>query len=191
MLDNDRILSCAEKAASVAYTVLDLDCSYSVALINEPDIGQDARLDAQNNMIELNLALLEPFSTESTPSPVPFDQLTEEEQCLDEDYRHLMKICAVVFHEMRHLYQKQCVKAYCINQAIGGKEAPQRESDKKCAMWMNEMRTPAEGQDIEDDAEDFAYYLTCRFPLQLPMLRTNRRIGGFKRKYDKVEIPAL
>lgn len=55
MLDNDRILSCAEKAARVAYTVLDLDCPYSVALINEPDIGQDALLDAQNNVVELNL----------------------------------------------------------------------------------------------------------------------------------------
>ena len=46
-------------------------------------------------------------------------------------------------------------------------------------------------QDIEADANDFAYYLSNRYPIRLPMLRTSRRLGAFKRKYDKVEIPKV
>ena len=56
MLDNDRIKAAAEKAARVAYTVLGLDCPYSVAFINDPDISEDARLDTQKNEVQLNLA---------------------------------------------------------------------------------------------------------------------------------------
>ena len=185
MLDNDRIKAAAEKAARVAYTVLGLDCPYSVAFINDPDISEDARLDTQGNVIEINLALLEPFSTDVMPSPEP---MTEEEKQLDEDYRHLMKIYSLVYHEMRHLYQKQAVNAYAINKKLG-RTTPALESDKKCALWLKELKAPAPGQDIEEDAEDFAYYLTNRFPANLPLQRTNRRIGAMKRKYDKVEIP--
>ncbi len=185
MLDNDRIKAAAEKAARVAYTVLGLDCPYSVAFINDPDISEDARLDTQKNEVQLNLALLEPFSTDVMPSPEP---MTEEEKQLDEDYRHLMKIYSLVYHEMRHLYQKQAVNAYAINKKLG-RTTPALESDKKCALWLKEMKAPAPGQDIEADANDFAYYLTNRFPANLPLQRTNRRIGAMKRKYDKVEIP--
>ncbi len=53
MLDNDRIKAAAEKAARVAYTVLGLDCPYSVAFINDPDISEDARLDTQKNEVQL------------------------------------------------------------------------------------------------------------------------------------------
>ena len=187
MLDNDRIRATAEKAAKVAYTVLGLDCPYSVAFINEPDIPEDARLDTQGNIIEINLAKLEPFPTEVMVG-VP-EQMTEEERRVDEDYRHIMKICSLVFHEMRHLYQKQAVNGYLINKATGGRMAPQPESDKKCALWLSEMQAPGPDQDMEEDANDFAYYLTNRYPAKLPMQRTNRRLGAMKRKYDKVEIP--
>lgn len=187
MLDNDRIKAAAEKAARVAYTVLGLDCPYSVAFINNPDIPEDALLDTQGNVIEINLALLEPFSTDVMPSTEP---MTEEEKQLDEDYRHLMKIYSLVYHEMRHLYQKQAVNAYAINKKLGGgRTVPSLESDKKCALWLKEMKEPGPDQDIEADANDFAYYLTNRFPANLPLQRTNRRIGAMKRKYDKVEIP--
>ena len=67
--------------------------------------------------------------------------------------------------------------------------APQPESDKKCELWLKEMQAPGPDQDIEADANDFAYYLTNRYPISLPMQRTNRRLGMMKRKYDKVEIP--
>ena len=77
-----------------------------------------------------------------------------------------------------------------INKSLGGgRTVPALESDKKCALWLNEMRSPAPNQDIEEDAEDFAYYLSNRYPIQLPMQRTNRRIAAMKRKYDKIEIP--
>ena len=67
------------------------------------------------------------------------------------------------------------------------------ESAKKCELWMSEMQSdsPMETTDIEADANDFAYYLTNRFPIELEMLETNRRIGAFKRKYDKVSIPDI
>ena len=48
-----------------------------------------------------------------------------------------------------------------------------------------------EQPDIEADANDFAYYLSNRYPIQLPMQRTSRRLGAMKRKYDKVEIPEV
>ena len=62
------------------------------------------------------------------------------------------------------------------------------ESDKKCELWLKEMQEDGEDQDIEGDSDDFAYYLTNRYPVELPMTRTNRRLGVMKRKYDKVEI---
>ena len=186
MLDNDRIKAAADKAAKVAYTVLGLDCPYSVALINDLSIPEDARLDTQRNEIQLNLALLEPFSTDVMPSG---ELKTEEDKRVDEDYRHLMKVYSLVYHEMHHLYQKQAVNAYLINKKLGGRMAPHLESDKKCELWLKEMKAPGPDQDIEDDANDFAYYLTNRFPANLPLQRTNRRIGAMKRKYDKVAIP--
>ena len=188
MLDESRIKTWAEKAARVAYTVLGLDCKYSVVLINDPAIIEDGLLNTEKNEIQLNLALLEPFPHDTAGTDNP---QTEKDRLLDEDYRHPLKVCYIIFHEMRHLYQKRTIEAYSINQHFGGKLAPQRESDKKCALWLEEMKNPAPGQDIEEDANDFAYYLTNRYPLKLPMLQTNRRIGSFKRKYDKLEIPEL
>ena len=51
MLDNERIKSTAETAARVAYKVLGLDCPYSVTLINDPDVPEDARLDTRKNEV--------------------------------------------------------------------------------------------------------------------------------------------
>lgn len=187
MLDNARIKVWAEKAARVAYAVLGLNCPYSVSLINDPAIPEDAQLDTQKNEVQINLATLEPFSAEVMPTSEP---VTDEDRLLDEEYRLMMKVYYLVYHEMRHLYQKQAVNAYAINRRLGGgKTAPHLESDKKCALWLKEMKEPGPDQDIEEDANDFAYYLSNRFPAQLPMQRTSRRLGAMKRKYDKVEIP--
>ena len=90
---------------------------------------------------------------------------------------------------MRHLYQKRVVEAYTINKKLGGRLVPQPESDKKCELWLAEMKNPAPNQDIEEDANDFAYYLSNRYPIELPMLRTSRRLGVMKRRYNKVGIP--
>ena len=187
MLERERIEACAKKAGRIAYTVLGLDCPYSIAFINDPSIPEDARLDTQKNEVQINLALLKPFSTEVMPS---LELKTEEDRQLDEDYRHMMKIYSLVYHEMRHLYQKRAVEAYLINKKLGGgRTVPALESDKKCALWLSEMQNQGSDQDIEEDAEDFAYYLTNRFPANLPLQRTNRRLAAMKRKYDKVEIP--
>ena len=187
MLDNARIENVAKRAAKVAYTVLGLDCPYSISLIDDPNVDEDARLDTQGNVIQINLAKLEPFPAEAIVGAP--ENMSEEDQRVDEDYRHIMKVCSLVFHEMRHLYQKQAVTAYTINKTLGGKSVQQPESDKKCELWLSEMQAPGPDQDIEEDANDFAYYLTNRYPINLPMLRTNRRLGVMKRKYDKVEIP--
>ena len=186
MLTLTQIERAAENAAKVAYSVLGLDCKYDVDIISDPSIPEDGLLDTQTNTIILNLAKLKPFSPDEAGAK---DVRTEEDRLLDESFRHLMKICYVVFHEMRHLYQKRVVEAYTINKKFGGRLVPQPESDKKCELWLAEMKNPAPNQDIEEDANDFAYYLSNRYPIELPMLRTSRRLGVMKRKYNKVGIP--
>ena len=47
MLTNNAIEVYAQDAARVAYAVLGLDCPYSVILINDPTLPEDARLDTQ------------------------------------------------------------------------------------------------------------------------------------------------
>lgn len=193
MLDNARIKNYAEKAAYIAYTILGLGCPYSIALINDPALTVDGQLDTQENIIQLNLAILQPFPPDTMIGPCK--EMSAEDRQIDEDYRHMLRVCSVVFHEMRHLYQKTVVEAYTINKRLGGRMAPQPESDKKCELWLKEMQVAvlSDGaqQDIEADANGFAYYLSNRSPIQLPMLRTGRRLGAFKRKYDKVEIPEV
>ncbi len=190
MLDNAWIKSCAKKAAYIAHTVLDLDCPYSIVLIDDPTLTVDGQLDTKENIIQLSLAALKPFSPDTIVGQ--YEEMSEEDRQVDEDYQHMLKICSVVFHKMRHLYQKMAVQAYTINKRLGGRMASQQESDKKCELWLKEMQSNVmiDGeQDIEADANDFAYYLSNRYPIQLPMLQTSRRLGAFKWKYDKVEIP--
>ena len=184
MLDKKQILATAEKAAASAYRVLGLDCPYSVTLIDNPSITEDALLDTQKNEIQINIALLEPFSPEVMPTRL---LNTEEDREIDENYRHIMKINYLAFHEMRHLYQIKTVGIYLINQSMGGKVIHQPESDKKCKLWLEWLKTG--GGEVEEDANDFAYYLTNRYPASLPMLTKSRRLAAIKRKYDKVPIP--
>ena len=187
MLNQQQIETIAKNAAHVAYKVLGLTCPYTVELINDPSINEDGLLDTQENRILLNLAKLEAFPPSSFVSP-------PEDEELDADYRLMLKTCYVVFHEMRHLYQKQAVLAYSIYKRLGG-GFPLPESVKKCELWLSEMKEGGPGEDaevregeLESDADDFAYYLTTGYPSVLPLYRTNRRIGAFKRKYDKEKV---
>ena len=102
MLTLTQIERAAENAARVAYSVLGLDCKYDVDIISDPSIPEDGLLDTQTNTIILNLTKLKPFSSDEAGAK---DVRTEEDRLLDENFRHLMKICYVVFHEMRHLYR--------------------------------------------------------------------------------------
>lgn len=192
MLTPERITTVAKNAAHVAYTVLGLDCPYSVQIIDRRELPFDCLLRDRDNTIQLNLSHLEPFSQSVMPAS---DPKTEEDYELDENYRHTMKICSVVFHEMRHLYQKRAVEIYHVNRFLGAKSIKPLESDKKCSLWEQELQQyilgEGEGTNIEADANDFAYYLSNRYPINLPMLQTNRRLGAMKRKYDKVEIPEI
>lgn len=215
MLKQNQIERAASNAAYVAYQVLGLDSvSYSISFIDDPDLNYDGLLDMrsksndeekgglldvldvdENNrtaVIYLNLSKLTPFSTTVMPS-APLN--TPEDVTLDENYRHLMKIFTVVYHEMRHLYQRRAVELYMLNQFIGG-GINQLESKKKCELWKSELEGYVLGEgginkkgdyatDLEADADDFAYYLSNRYPTKLTMLQTNKRIGMFKKKYDK------
>ena len=138
MLDNAGIENTAKKAACIAYTVLGLDCSYSIALINDPTLTVDGQLDTQENIIQLNLAALKPFPPDAMVGQD--EKMSEEDLWIDEDFRHILKVCVVVLHEMRHLYQKRAVEAYTINKRLGGRMAPQPESDKTCELWLREMQ---------------------------------------------------
>lgn len=194
MLTRTKIENIAHNAARVAYTVLGLDCQYSIAFIEDPELSFDGLLDTDNNIINLNLSVLKPFSHNAMPLSKPIKDMTEEEVELDENYRHMMKICSVVYHEMRHLYQKRTVEIYAINQFLGGGIKP-LESKKKYELWSQELQlyTLGESQDtdLEADADDFAYYLSNHYPVNLPMLRTSRRLGAMKQKYNKVAVPEL
>ena len=90
------------------------------AAVDADTINTVGTVDLGNNRtatIYLNLSKLTPFSTDVIPSG---SLSTPEEKDLDENYRHLMKICTVVYHEMRHLYQRRAVELYMINQFTGG-----------------------------------------------------------------------
>ena len=41
--------------------------------------------------------------------------MSAEEALVDENFRHALAICSVVFHEMRHLYQKEAVRVYSVS----------------------------------------------------------------------------
>ena len=184
----------AKGAAYIAYHVLGLNnykCDYTVTVINDPSYEQDGLFSIGDNEIRLNLAKLVPYPVEGMLGR-PND-MSEKEALADEDYRHALSICAIVFHEMRHLYQKEAVKIYEVNKMLGGNTLKPFESAAKCELWKKELEgyvlNESENTDLEMDANDFAYYLSNRFPIKLPMQRTNRRLGNMKRKYDKVPIP--
>lgn len=175
--------------------IADADTSAADTAVETAPVG--TAMNTGNNrtaIIYLNLSKLTPFSTEVMPSSIS-SLSTPEEKALDENYRHLMKICTVVYHEMRHLYQRRATELYMMNQFMGG-GIKQLESKKKCELWKSELERYVLGEsgineagdyvtDVEADADDFAYYLSNRYPIKLIILRTNRRIGAFKQKYDK------
>ena len=193
MQDRAQIEDLAYRAAKVAYTVLGLDDEYSVVLYEKPDMPNDAYFNTYKNEIQINLSQLKPFP-ENAFSDID-DSSSDNHQFPSEDERLHLKICFLVFHEMRHMYQKKVINVYSINEKMGGHVIPPLESDNKAALWLEEMKEgctiPPEARDVEADADAFAYYLTNRYPVERPMAQTNRRIGAMKRKYNKVQIPEV
>lgn len=196
MLSKKMIEKWAKGAAYVSYHVLGLDklnCKYTVTLVNDSDYVQDGLFNSSDNDIRLNLARLVPYPVEGMVGRP--ENMSAEEALVDEDFRHALAICSVVFHEMRHLYQKEAVRVYNVNKMLGTKTIKPLESDAKCKLWNDELEgyvlNESEDTDVEQDANDFAYYLSNRFPLELPMQRTSKRLGAMKRKYDKIPIPEI
>ncbi len=196
MLSEIMIEKWAKGAAYIAYHVLGLNnykCDYTVTVINDPAYEQDGLFCLNDNDVKLNLAKLVPYPIAGIVGRP--EDMSEEDILTDEDYRHALSICSIVFHEMRHLYQKEAVKIYEVNKLLGGNTLKPLESPIKCELWKKELEgydlNESEKTDLELDANDFAYYLSNRFPIELPMQRTNRRLGAFKRKYDRIPIPEL
>ena len=189
-MDNEQIGKLAERAAKVAHMILGLEDEYSVILYEKPEMPGDAYFNTYQNEIQINLSQLKPFPEEAF---CDIDgNSSEDHQIPDEDARLHLKICFLVFHEMRHMYQKKVINVYSINKRMGGHVIPPLESDKKAALWLEEMKDgctiPSDKRDVEADADAFAYYLTNRYPTERPMALTNRRIGAMKRKYNKFSI---
>lgn len=190
MLGRSKIEQHAREAARVAYAVLGLDCFYRLVFVHKPDIIEDALFDPNGNQVQLNLSRLKPF----TPEIMPSGKLlrTEEERVRDEDHRHIMKVLYLIFHEMRHLYQKRVVQAYVDNEwADVGDAMAEQEDEATCALWREELKAPESDADIEEDANAFAYYLTCRYPNPMPMFNPDERHKAIKRKYDEVALPVF
>lgn len=189
MISEETMQRVIEKSAAVAYSVLGLDNKYSVKLINDPAYVQDGLFGSEGNEVIINLATLKPYPQSAYPLK---PNATPEEAELNKDIRLAIYATYVVFHEMRHLYQKRAVEIYLLNRFMGSKSFPQLESDKKCAIWEQELKEYKLGDgmvwDIEEDADAFANYLIHRYPTAIPMKTTNRRIGALKRKYDKKEV---
>lgn len=49
------------------------------------------------------------------------ENMSAEEALVDENFKHALAICSVVFHEMRHLYQKEAVRVYNVTKMLGTK----------------------------------------------------------------------
>ena len=189
MLDEQKLQKVAEKAARTAVNLLSMEKKYTVKLINDPEIIQDALFGTQENEILINLAMLKPFPQSALPlSP----NATEEEIEKNTDIRIILMVCYLTFHEIRHLYQKWAVEMYLINRLMGSKSFHQPESDKKSALRESELKAYELGDgkswDIEEDADAFAAYLLHRYPAKMDLGKTDRRMGVLKRKYDKIEI---
>ena len=193
MIDKDVLLRVIRKSADVAAQFQGIDVPYSVSLIDDPSFEQDGLFGTGNNEIVINLATLKPYPLSSIP--LKSENPTDEEIKENENLRYALKATFIVFHEMRHLYQKCAVTAYAINRMMAGREIHLLESDKKCSLWESEMKayTLGEGNDtdLEADAEAFAEYLIHRYPVKIKMTQTSKRMGALKRKYDKVAIPVI
>lgn len=194
MIDQSLLEKVVIRSAKVAALFLGIGITYSVRVINDSSLIQDGLFGADGNEICINIARLEPYPQSALPlrSKSP----TEEEKKSNEDIRYALRATYIVFHEMRHLYQKRAVEAYAINRMLGGgRSIPPLENDKKCALWEQELKEyklgSAENTDIEADAETFATYLIHRYPVKIEMKQSSRRMGAMKRKYDRKEIPQI
>ena len=189
MLTDEQIERIAKDAARVASELLSLEKEYTISVIDDPNYIQDGLLDTQESSIIINRATLEPYPVESYP---PKPDATEDDLEFNENVRTALKICFITYHEVRHLYQVWAVNNYTINKMLGGRMAKQPESDKKCALWAEELKSyrldDGRSWDVEEDADAFAYYLLHRYPVPSEMTITDRRLGVFKRKYNKIEV---
>lgn len=189
MPDNTTILRIARAAARVAAGVLDFGAyesapedaipsregfRYSVVLVDRPDAAEDGYFNTKENEIQINAATIKPFPGDGS-----------------EEIRLVMSICYVVYHEMRHFYQKRAVEAYVINQMFGSGSVPMLENKKRCEKWLAEMGEGGVPDDVEEDADAFADYLISRWPYPGVIIEkkvNTSKVAGMKRRYDKVAL---
>lgn len=99
-------------------------------------------------------------------------------------FAYIMKICYLVYHEVRHIYQACAADPH--HTSI---DEPER-TRKAWAKAMNSCKNDINNRSLilEKDADDFAFYLSSRFPEDLGI----EDIAKFKEyidKYDRVSIP--
>ena len=187
MLDNAGIRHVAVLAARVAFDILGLaenSSAYSIELIDEPSISEDVLTSVSKKIIFINLPQLEPFPVETVPVS---DLGTDEDKFYYENYRYILKICYSVFYVVRRIYQRRAVEIYINNRSADHMIMP-LENEIRCRQWLKEMENPELAHDIEEDADDFAYYLTNRFPIERESYETDRSLMEFKKKYDSIPI---
>ena len=180
MIDNTVIEKCAKDAARIADAILELGWDYTIILINDPHNPSVGTLDLVTDEIAINLAVLKPYPVETLSHlcDVPEDA---------EDFALLLKVYFVVYHEMRHLYQKLALELYAYYKTDTSVEL--LESPETCERWLAAINHQNVKSEAEVDADCFAAYLIARFPIQKQIKGSDERTAEFKRRYDKIEIP--
>ena len=188
MLDHKFVIKWVESAMYVADSVLGLTSLYDSTYVSDENVPCDFYTQVFKNgctMLVANEAMIKPWDLQK------LFQSTKVEKFLNNtDFGSILAICFGVFHEMRHIYQKDIIEA-----SRGGKYAPRiGVSPETCAIWTNNLKKYPSLDNIDShnvinqDARLFAGYLVSRFLLE------NEFFGGdeykpYREKYDSIPLP--
>lgn len=196
------VVKWVEAAVYVADSILGIRSPYDTKYVFNKYIQCDFYTKVyKNGMAEIviNEALIKPWNVENLLGLSSFDasenkQKDEEAKKYFDDinFGSVLSICYGVFHEMRHIYQKDTVYANKNNRF-----APRiHESPETCALWAKDIEThTANIEDIEKDnalnkdARLFAGYLVSRFLLE-DQVFDGEEYKPYRDKYDAVCMPS-
>ena len=191
MYDHDFIARWVESAMYVADTVLGLKSYMTTEYISNTSLPFDGICQASEGGLStliINEPMITPMPVEMIGTQESYAALPKAEKAAVDKMLFIMKICYIVFHEMRHVYQRDVVHAFTANPA--GRKMP--ESAETCGLWKSELdkctALESRSEVLEQDAEDFACYMISRYPESMPVNKADWYLK-LAEKYDRVKIP--